>query len=255
MKITLIIPAFNEVAAIRATIEDAFAYFDARGTSFELIVSADGTDGTRELVRGLASTGRSIRVIGESYRRGKGRGIREAVAFATGEIVGFVDADNKTPITEYDKIERAIFDGNDVVIGSRGLPQSYIQRSQPWYRRLGSWGFGVFMHACVGLDDIIDTQCGFKFFRADVARDLFSSQRIDGYMFDVEILYIARQRGYTIAQVPVRWRDDGDSRLQLISGNLRNVRDVLSIKRRHRSVESQAMAITDPDAPTREDPA
>jgi dolichyl-phosphate beta-glucosyltransferase len=258
MNVTLIIPAFNEAAVIRDTINEAFAYFDARGTALEVIVSADGTDGTREVARALAVSGRSIQVIGEPLRRGKGRGVREAAALATGEVVGFADADNKTPITEFDKIERALFDGNDVVIGSRGLPQSRIDRPQPFYRRLGSWGFGIFMHACVGLDDIIDTQCGFKFFRSNVARDLFAAQRIDGYMFDIEILYLARRRGYKIAQVPVRWRDDGDSRLQLISGNIRNVRDVLSVRRQHRSARLAALPVglevAEAETPSKQEP-
>jgi dolichyl-phosphate beta-glucosyltransferase len=100
---------------------------------------------------------------------------------------------------------------------------------------LGSKGFGLFMHACVGLEGIVDTQCGFKFFRGDVARELFRRQQIDGYMFDIEILYLARRLGYRIAEMPVRWRDDGDSRLQLLAGNIRNVGDVLSLRWRHRS--------------------
>ncbi len=123
-----------------------------------------------------------------------------------------------------------------------------IERSQPLYRRIGSHGFGVVMHTFVGLRDIVDTQCGFKFFRGDVARDLFTLQRIDGYMFDAEILYLAQRRRYRVTQVPVRWRDDGDSRLELVSGNIRNLRDILSIRWRHRNlperqaIDAQAMS-------------
>ena len=80
------------------------------------------------------------------------------------------------------------------------------------------------------LTDIPDTQCGFKFFQRCVALDLFKRQRIDGYMFDVEILYLAQQTGYRIGQVPIHWRDDGDSRLALVRGNMRNVRDIFSIR-------------------------
>jgi dolichyl-phosphate beta-glucosyltransferase len=86
------------------------------------------------------------------------------------------------------------------------------------------------MHTVVGLGTIPDTQCGFKFFRADAARTIFARQRIDGYMFDVEVLFLAEQLGYRIAQVPVRWRDDGDSRLNLMGGNLRNVLDIFRIR-------------------------
>jgi dolichyl-phosphate beta-glucosyltransferase len=238
--VSLIIPAYNESARIRTTVGEALDYFDAKGLAFEIVVSADGTDGTREAARALAKRRPEITVIGRPERRGKGRGIREAVRLAGGDVIGFTDADNKTPIAEFDKIEQCLHDGHEVVIGSRALRDSRIERAQPLYRRLGSRGFGLFMHACVGLNDIVDTQCGFKFFRGEVARELFRLQQIDGYMFDVEILYLAQQLGYRIAEVPVRWRDDGDSRLQLVVGNICNVRDIFSIRWRHRNVVAAA---------------
>lgn len=249
--VSLIIPAYNEVGRIRTTVGEALEYFDARRIACEIIVSADGADGTREAARELAAMRSEIKVLGAHERRGKGRGIREGVAIATGDVVGFSDADNKTPITEFEKVAVRLEAGDDVVIGSRGLSGSRIERAQPLHRRLGSRGFGMFMHLAVGLQDLVDTQCGFKFFRGDVARELFALQQIDGYMYDAEILYIARQRGYRIGQVPVRWRDDGDSRLQLVAGNVRNVRDLLSIRWRHRTVrplavsESRALPRTD----------
>jgi dolichyl-phosphate beta-glucosyltransferase len=120
------------------------------------------------------------------------------------------------------------------------------------YRRVGSRAFGLFMHAAVGLGDIADTQCGFKFFRGDVARELFALQQIDGYIFDVEVLFLARARGYRIAQVPVRWRDDGDSRSPVISGSVKLARDLLSIRWRHRSLSptrSEATPVADSSRP------
>jgi dolichyl-phosphate beta-glucosyltransferase len=251
--VSLIVPAYNEVARIRTTLGQAIAYFYGRSIPCEVIVAADGTDGTREAARELASSdsalGTSILVIGTPERRGKGFAVREGVQLAAGDVIGFVDADNKTPISEFAKIESRLIDGYDVVIGSRSLTDSQIERRQPWYRRLGSKGYAIVKRASVGLDDIVDTQCGFKFFQRDVARDLFQRQTIDGYMFDVEILYVARQRGYRIAQVPVRWRDDGDSRLQLVAGNLRNLRDTLAIRRRHRALvgEPQRQPVVSPD--------
>jgi dolichyl-phosphate beta-glucosyltransferase len=228
--ISLILPAFNEAATIAQTIEEAASHFAARHYEYELIVAADGDDGTRERARELAVTNASIKVIGEQARRGKGRGIREAVAIASGKIIGFADADNKVPIDEYDKLGPWLDQGYDVAIGSRALMASEIERPQRLYRRLGAKGFGMFMRTVVGLSDIPDTQCGFKFFRREVAHNLFSRQRIDGYMFDVEILAIAQRLGYRIQQVPVRWRDDADSRLELFSGNLRNLADIFKIR-------------------------
>lgn len=228
--ISLIFPAYNEEKRIATTVGEAQAYFEQKGLTYQIIVSADGDDNTRNIVADLARENLNIKVIGSVERTGKGAGIRRAMSFATGQFVGFSDADNKTPITEFDKIEPLLRQGADIVIGSRGMEDSKIERSQVWYRRFGSRGFAVFMHTFIGLPDIPDTQCGFKFFQADIAQTLFAHQKIDGYMFDVEILYLAKQAGYTITQVPIRWQDDGDSRLELLRGNLRNVRDILGIR-------------------------
>jgi dolichyl-phosphate beta-glucosyltransferase len=230
---SLILPAYNEVSSIGQTIEDAISYFRQRNMSYEIIVSADGDDGTRELVAEMAMSNPALQVTGNVERHGKGYGIRRAIAMASGEIIGFADADNKTPIEELDKIEPFMRSGYDMVIGSRALSESRIEQSQPLYRRLGSKGFRFFVHAFVGLHNIVDTQCGFKFFQRHVALDLFGRQIIDGYMFDVEVLYLAHLAGYRIAQVPVRWRDDGDSRLRLVSGNIRNALDILRIRFAH----------------------
>jgi dolichyl-phosphate beta-glucosyltransferase len=227
--LSLIFPAFNEARSISTTLLEAVQYLEKHKLTYEIIVSADGNDGTRDIVAEMSKSNPLIRGIGSSERRGKGRGIRNAVTLATGKWIGFSDADNKTPITEFDKFIPFLEKGKEVVIGSRGGRQARIERPQPWYRRIGARGFAVFMHVFTGLWKISDTQCGFKFFQADVAHDLFSRQQIDGYMFDVEILYLAKKAGYCVAQVPIRWRDDGDSRLQLLRGNIQNVVDVLSI--------------------------
>ena len=227
--LTIILPAYNERTSIGRTIEQYFQYFQKRGTRCEIVVAADGNDGTREFVREMANDYDRLKVIGHKERLGKGRGIREAVAVSGGRVIGYADADNKVPIDEYEKIEPWLTQGFQVVIGSRALAQSNIERKQSWYRRVGSRGFSVFMHTVVGLPGIHDTQCGFKFFNREVAQHLFRSQAIDGYMFDVEILALAQFFGYTIKEVPIRWRDDGDSRLNLISGNLRNVKDIFRI--------------------------
>jgi dolichyl-phosphate beta-glucosyltransferase len=243
--VSLVIPAYNEEGRIRETVGEAHDYFSGREMPFEIIVSADGTDGTREAALDFARTHPEVRVIGSPERRGKGLGIREGVRIARGDCIGFSDADNKTPITEFDKIEPQLLAGADLVIGSRALRASTIERHQPLYRRWGSKAFGLFMHISVGLDDIVDTQCGFKFFRGDVAREIFALQQIDGYMFDVEILYLTQARGYRIAQVPIRWRDDGDSRWPVVSGSIRNGRDLLSIRWRHRSLDARPAAQRD----------
>ena len=113
-------------------------YLRSRGYTHEIIVAADGDDGTRERVAELARTDPALKVIGSVERRGKGFGVRQGVLIGQGEVIGFADADNKTPITEFDKVAPLLAAGHDVVIGSRGLPGSEIERPPPGYRRLGS---------------------------------------------------------------------------------------------------------------------
>ena len=228
--LSVVVPAYNEVRSIEATLRDLRAYFDTRPYDFQIIVAADGDDGTRELVREIAAGEPRISVIGSPQRCGKGAGVREGIRLATGDVVGFVDADNKTPIAEFNRFEPYFADGYDVVIGSRALRESQVERPQPLYRRLGSKVFAFGMHTVVGLNGIVDTQCGFKFFTRKAADAVFGRQRIDGYMFDVEILHLALALGLRVAEVPVRWRDDGDSRLPLVSGTIRNFVDLLRIR-------------------------
>ena len=228
--LTLILPAYNEAKTISSTLLEVTEYFRSRGYPYEIIVSADGDDGTRELALKFALSHPEVQVIGDSVRRGKGRGIREAVKIASGSIIGFADADNKVPIEEFQKIEPWFGCGFDIVIGSRALAASQVEQKQKWYRRVGARGFYYFMHSVVGLPGIEDTQCGFKFFQREVARDLFSRQRVDGYMFDIEVLALAQLSSHRIKEVPIRWHDDADSRLQLLSGNIRNVIDIFRIR-------------------------
>ncbi|HJT79385.1 MAG TPA: dolichyl-phosphate beta-glucosyltransferase [Gemmataceae bacterium] len=228
--LSLIVPAYNEARRITATLEAMTAYLDGRGCTYEILVGADGTDGTREAAGRFAAHDPRVQVYGDPERRGKGRAIRLGVQRARGGIIGFLDADYKTPIDEMARLLPWIDRGYDVVIGSRAVGDSRIEVPAPLHRRLGSRAFALGMRLIVGLWTVHDTQCGFKFFRGPVARDLFGRQRIDGYMFDVEVLYLAQRSGYRIREVGVRWRDDGDTRLQLVAGNWRNLQDLLRIR-------------------------
>jgi len=228
--LSLILPAYNECGSIASTVDRACACFQSRGIHTEIIVAADGNDGTRELVREKSAGNPDLKVIGHEERSGKGRGVREAVALARGRLIGYADADHKVPFSEYDKLQPFLAEGFEVVTGSRALAESQIEQRQPWYRQIGAKGFHYFMQAVIGLPGIHDTQCGFKFFQREVALELFQWQKIDGYMFDVEILALAHRFGYRIQEVPIRWRDDGDTRLQLLRGNIRNVRDIFAIR-------------------------
>jgi dolichyl-phosphate beta-glucosyltransferase len=229
-ELSVIIPAYNEAARIVETLSAVSSHLQQRKHSFEIIVLADGTDKTRERAQEFAVRSTApVLVGGSTERRGKGRAVREGVAMSSGRIVGFLDADYKTPIEELEKLLPFLHQGYHIAIGSRALSGSRVEVAQPLYRRLGSKVFGLSMHLMTGLWQIHDTQCGFKFFQGAVARDLFSRQRVDGYMFDVEILCLAKRSGYRIKEVPIRWRDDGDSRLDLATSK-QNIIDIFRIR-------------------------
>jgi dolichyl-phosphate beta-glucosyltransferase len=228
--LSVVVPAYNEANSIRRTLVAMRTFLEDQGYAYQVIVAADGDDATPEIVREMAREWPALELTAERGRHGKGHGLRRGMALATGEIVGFLDADYKTPIDEVAKLLPWLHEGYDLVIGSRGVPDARIEVRQPWYRRIGSRGFAILMHCLVGLHHIRDTQCGFKFFRASAAREIFRRTQIDGYMCDVEILWLAERLGYRVKEVGIRWRDDGDSRLQLVQGNIRNFVDLLRIR-------------------------
>ena len=230
LSLSLILPAYNEERTVLKTVTEAIEFLSAMKLSFEIIVVADGTDATREKVVTFAKNEPRVRVLGSTERRGKGRGVKDGVEIAQGRFIGFADADNKTPISEYAAFHRELEAGARIVIGNRKARSAQIEKKQALYRQLGSLAFNRMMNAFMGLKGIEDTQCGFKFFDRDTAREIFNEMKTDGYMFDVEILYLAARKGIAVKQLPVRWRDDADSRLDLVRGNLKNLREILRIR-------------------------
>ncbi len=246
--LSIVVPAFNEARSIGATLAAMRAFLDAQPYRYQVVVAADGDDATPDVVDGLRKTWSELALSAERGRHGKGYGVRRGMRLATGQIQGFVDADDKTPIADLDRLLPWFGRGYDVVIGSRALSDSRVEVPQPAYRQVGSRVFAFGMHTIVGLHHIHDTQCGFKFFTRAAATDIFRRTRIDGYMCDVEILSLAQRLGYQVKEVGVRWRDDGDSRLELVRGNARNLAELLRIRFRsgalQRSPETSPAVVT-----------
>jgi dolichyl-phosphate beta-glucosyltransferase len=228
--LTLILPAYNEAASIQRTLTRMRPFLDAQNYTYQVIVAADGDDATPQIVEAIARDWPNLQLTARSGRKGKGQGLRRGIRLATGDIIGFMDADYKTPIEEIDKMLPWLSQGYALVAGSRGVAGTQVRRKQRWYRQIGSRLFGIAMHAIVGLHHIRDTQCGFKFFTRAAAQEIFGRARIDGYMCDVEILWLAERLGYRVREVGIVWSDDGDSRLDLVSGNLRNGLDLFRIR-------------------------
>jgi dolichyl-phosphate beta-glucosyltransferase len=219
LALSVVVPAYQEARRLPATLASVTAYLDARRRPYELIVVDDGSqDATAEVAtRSMAGLGERGRLLRLPANRGKGAAVRAGVRAARGEHVLVTDADLSTPIEELEALERACAAGADVAIGSRALDRSLIAVRQPLLREWSGRVFNLVVQL-LALPGIQDSQCGFKLFRGETAQDLFSRVRSDGFGFDVEVLAVAKHLGYRIAEVPVRWRNDDDSRLSLARG-------------------------------------
>ncbi|HPD13602.1 MAG TPA: glycosyltransferase family 2 protein [Planctomycetota bacterium] len=232
-QLSIVIPAYNESADIEAAIEAATAFLAQSRTPGEVIVVDDGsTDDTAALTARYAASQPAVRLLRNGRNRGKGYSVRRGVLEARGEVILFSDADESTPFSEAPKLLAPIAAGAaDVAIGSRALRESRLELPQPWMRRVMGWVFRNLVRLLV-MRGIRDTQCGFKAFRAAAAREVFPRQTLEGFAFDVEVLFIARKLGYHIVEVPVRWLDSHDSRVRPLRDPVRMFLDLLRIRLR-----------------------
>ena len=231
MLLTIVVPAFNEAERLGRTLPTVFAWLATFPGGGRVLVVDDGsTDATGDAVRALMPDHPNLDLITLSRQGGKGAAVRAGMLAASTDIVGFMDADLSTDLQHVEEAVTAIQDGADVLIGSRALRRSQTVVRQPAYRRAGARIFRELARQVGGLPDTPDSQCGFKFFRGPVARNLFGSSVIDRWMFDLEVLRLARHRNFTVQQLPVEWTNDPDSRLRLTVDTLRMVRDLTRIR-------------------------
>jgi dolichyl-phosphate beta-glucosyltransferase len=217
-ELSVVIPAFNEASRLPETLRKVTHYLEARGTAYEVLVVDDGsTDATAQ--RAAETGGAAVRVLRNDMNRGKGYSVRRGMLEARGEKRLMTDADLSTPIEDLEHLLARIDEGCDVAVGSRAVPGARIEVRQPWYRENMGRLFNLFVRVLV-VPGLRDTQCGFKVFTARAAREVFAVALLDGFCFDVEALYIARSRGYRVAEVPVTWRNDAASRVTTVGGLL-----------------------------------
>ena len=229
MKISLVIPAFNEEARLPATLSRIAGYLSSRsGETWEVLVVDDGSndDTARVAADGGSGLPAPIRIISLPENRGKGAAIRAGVLESTGDRVLISDADLSTPIEEWEKLRNA---GVPVAIGSRALDESLLLARQPWHRQTMGKTFNRLVRL-LSIRGIRDTQCGFKLFDGSLAREIFRRARIDGFAYDVEILSLARSAGAEIAEVPVVWSNSPESKVSIVKDSLRMLRDLLRIR-------------------------
>jgi glycosyltransferase involved in cell wall biosynthesis len=229
--LTIVLPAYNEAARIEPALDELFGYLSRRGAhgregapgsselpgAIDVLVVDDGsTDETADIVRARAEVAEAAPIrlaLLQVPHGGKGAAVAAGMLAAAGDLVAFADADMATPPDQLPLLVAALAT-TEVALGSRVQPDGLdMRKSQPAYRRLLGRAFHAVTSAWV-VGPVKDTQCGFKGFRRAAAQDLFARQRIRSIVFDVEVIFLARRRGYRIAIVPVKWSDRRGSRLR-----------------------------------------
>lgn len=213
--ISIIVPAFNEEKRLPNTLDAIHRYLAGSAWDFAEVLVVD--DGSRDRTAETACRA-GARVVRNPGNRGKGYTVRHGMTEAKGEWALFTDADLSAPIEELEKLWCAAEKAQaQVAMGSRALDRSLIGVHQPLLREMSGRAFNLAMRAITGLP-FRDTQCGFKLFETPAAREIFRRQRLDGFGFDVEVLFIARRLGCRIVEVPVRWNDVAGTKVSLVRG-------------------------------------
>ena len=232
--LSIVIPAYNEENRIGKTIDKILHYINNQKYPYEIIIIDDGSiDETVSVVMKSMEHNEHIKLLNNKINKGKGYCIKKGILEANGKYVLFTDADLSTPVEEVEKLLSQLEKGYDIAIGSRSLAGSDIILRQPLYRELMGKVFNRFVRL-LAVKEFVDTQCGFKLFRRDAARTIFKEQRLNGFAFDVEILYLARKNGFKIKEVPIKWINSPDSKVSPVSSSIGMFFDLLKIKKLHR---------------------
>lgn len=231
--LSVVIPAYNEAERLGPSLRRVVEYLRGREVDYELLVVDDGSrDTTVAVAERFAAEG--VRLLRHPANRGKGAAVRTGVMATRGARVLLSDADLSTPIEEVEKLEPRLGSdgGAELVFGSRGVAGADIREHQPFYRELMGKTFNRIIRL-LGVRGIRDTQCGFKLLQGDVARTLFADMLVEGFAYDVELVWLARRRGYRVAEVGVVWINSKDSRVDPVRSSLAMLRDVLLLRLRH----------------------
>jgi len=229
IRLSVVIPAYNEEERLEASLRRIVDYLEGRDGAFEVVVVDDGsTDRTAEIAAGNPSP--AVKLFRQPVNRGKGAALKRGVLSTHGEWVLLCDADLSTPIEDLETLEARAAEA-EVILGSRAVADSVITLHQPFYREFMGKTFNRILRL-LSLVEEHDTQCGFKLIRGDVARELFRDLSIERFAFDVELVCLARDRGYGLIEQGVRWHDSPISRVNAIRDSLSMFWDVLRLRLR-----------------------
>ena len=232
--ISIVIPAFNEAHRLPTTLDRIQRYLAGSSLTAEVIVVDDGSrDETAEVARQRALHWPQLKLVSAERNSGKGAAVQLGMAQATGRYRIFSDADLSVPIDDLDKLLQPLRAGAGIAIASRALRDSQVELHQPWYRETMGKIFNKLVRIFV-LGGVKDTQCGFKAFTAEVAERVFPQLQTRGFGFDVEVLYRARQAGYSIVEVPTRWINSPQSRVHPVRHSTAMFLELLAIPGRVR---------------------
>jgi dolichyl-phosphate beta-glucosyltransferase len=227
--LSIIIPAYNEEGRLPATLESVYLFLSQSPHSFEILIVDDGSlDGTCDVVQEFAAHNEGLRLVSYAPNQGKGCAVRTGMLAARGDYLLMNDADGSSPIEEVDKLLNALKNGSDVAIGSRAKEDDKVVVKAQLHRTYIGNTFNLIVQKLL-LPGIQDTQCGFKLFKRAVAQDIFSVARLNGYAFDVELLYIAKLRNYKVAELAINWTNAEGSKVNVLTDSPRMLIEVLRI--------------------------
>ncbi len=230
LRITYVLPIYNEENRLEQLFATLVPVAEAMGGGFELLCVDDGSrDASLPLLREAAKREPRIRVEALPENRGKGAAVRHGMLAARGEFVVFMDADLSTDLGALGPMVEALERGTPVVLGLRHGEHTRIVRAQPWLRKNLGRVFRVFS-SLVFAPEVQDFTCGFKGFRAEAVREIFTRSIVDRWAFDVELVVIARARGFAIEHVPVVWENFEDTKVRLFNAILSSLRDLARIQ-------------------------
>ncbi len=227
--LSIVFPAYNEESRLPSTLESVHTFCSEQAIDFEIVVVNDGSkDQTIAAVEEFARHHDFVRLISYEVNKGKGHAVRVGALSAQGDLVLINDSDGSSPIGEFLRLRSAIDGGADVVIGSRAKASGETKVQALAYRTYVGNTFNRIVQSLL-LPGLEDTQCGFKLFKKAAAQDVFQSSTVDGYAFDVEILFIAKIRNYKIAEVPINWNNVAGSKVNVMVDSIRMLVEVIRI--------------------------